>query len=126
MAKHLLEKNGWHVKIDRGGVPYWEEDEPQYKLPCPQCASTGKTTEHIDDCIGLCMCPTTDCIYCNGRGARRSAPLTPMPDRAIIDRLHDALAQCVLDFKIGFDDGSLEADIAEDKAKEDSLRSSGL
>ena len=124
--KHLLERNGWHVKIDKGGIPYWEEDEPQYKLPCPQCNSTGKTTDHHQDCMGLCMCPSSDCIYCNGIGARRSAPLNPMPDRAIIDRLHDALAQTVLDFKVIFDNGKIEASIAEDKAKEDSLKGACL
>lgn len=125
MAKNLLEKNGWHIKIDRGGVPYWEEDVPQYTIHCWHCNGVGTTTNHGPDCIGLCFCESEKCPYCKD-GKQRGAPLTPIPDDAIIDRLHSALAQTVLDFKVILDNGELEKDIAAEKAKADALASASL
>lgn len=126
MKNWLIRKDGWHVEIDRGGIPYWEEDEPQYKLPCIHCNSTGTTTNHDPDCIGMCFCPSENCPYCQGRGKQRSAPLTPIPDKEIINRLHDELAYTVKQFAEMLDSGILEKEIASDRAKEGSLEGASL
>lgn len=126
MSKNLLQKNGWHIRIDKGGVPYWEEDVPQYKLPCTNCNTTGKVRNSSCDCLGICMCEPENCFYCGGLGFQRSAPLTPMPDREIVSRLYDALAQTVRDFKVILDNGELEAQILKERCEENSLKSSSL
>lgn len=126
MAKWYVEKNGWHVGMS-GGYPIWVESEPTYTTRCHAAGCCqGQVAHHDPDCMGICMCPTDPCSACGGRGFTKDIPNTPKPDNAIIVKLAEELEEVMKEFGHRLNDGSLELEVAKEKAAEDSLNGSSL
>jgi len=127
MVDYYIEKDGWHASMSGGG-PAWVETNPTYNQPCHTCH--GNKTIHDDNC----ECGGLDwncaggerCWDCGGKGKKKDPPAHPKPDMSIIYKLEEALHEVMKQFGETLDDGSLEAEIAKQKALEDSMKGASL
>lgn len=121
--KHFIEKDGWKVTLKNGG-PDWEEINPTFTTPCKICGGYGKLRTPCD-CFGPCS-HEERCYNCGGKGTVKDLSKHPKPDAMILVKVSDALRAVMKEYGDRLNDGSLEEEIAKEKALNDSMKGASL